>query len=251
MYRDITEIKQFYQSPLGRATSGALRQKIKKFWPDLDEGRDTVAGIGYAIPFLNGAAEAKHFSVMAASLGAGRWPHRAPSRTVVTEDYILPFPEQSLEKLLLVHAVENADYLRELMHEAWRVLKPNGRILMVVPSRSGLWSRADKTPFGHGRPYSMKQMRNFLREAQFTIENHTRALYFFPSHNRLFLAVSHILDVLGEAILPKFGGVILVEASKQLYNMTPLRVRPSEERESWKAAPVPAGFSQITMVKKG
>ncbi len=247
MYRDITEIKQFYQSPLGRLTAAVLRGKIEKFWPDLHAARENVAGIGYAVPYLDDGENMPHFAVMAASLGAGRWPLGAPSRSVVTEDYILPFADESFEKIILVHAVENAEYLRELMQEAWRVLKPNGRVMILVPNRASLWSRLDKTPFGHGRPYSMKQMRNLLRDLQFVIERHTRALYFLPSHNRLLLAASRFLDRFGEALLPKFGGVILVEASKQLYNVTPLRVRPVPEaakRETWNPSPVPAGFSR-------
>src|SRR5689334_11542965 len=108
MYRDITEIKQFYQSPLGRLTAHALKRKIAKFWPELKEARETLAGVGYALPYLNGEQGVPHFAVMAASLGAGRWPQGLPGRTIVTEDYILPFPEQSLEKIILIHAVENA-----------------------------------------------------------------------------------------------------------------------------------------------
>src|SRR5690606_8434420 len=114
---------------------------------------------------------------------------------------------ESFEKIILVHAVENADYLRELMQEVWRVLKPNGRVLILVPNRASLWSRMDKTPFGHGRPYSMKQMRSLLRDLQFVIERHTRALYFLPLHSRLLLAAARFVDRVGEALLPKFGGV--------------------------------------------
>ncbi len=253
MYRDIAEIRQFYQSPLGRFVVSALDKKIRFFWPDLKTDTRLLAGVGYAFPFLNDAPDSKHIAVMAAGLGAQRWPAddgdaTRAGRVVVADDHVLPFAEQSIDRLLLVHAVENADYLRELMAEAWRVLKPNGRMLLVVPSRAGLWSHVDKTPFGHGRPYSMKQMRNLLRAADFVVERHTRALYAPPSHNRLLIRLAPMLDIAGEMLLPKFGGVVLVEASKHLYNVTPILARGGvKPRENWGVEPVPAGFSS----KKG
>ena len=35
---------------------------------------------------------------------------------------------------------------RDLLRELWRVLAPNGRLLLVVPNRRGLWARVDTTP---------------------------------------------------------------------------------------------------------
>lgn len=226
MYRDITEIKQFYHSALGHLTAKMLNRKLKSFWADSIGPDKNVVGIGYPLPFLEKCTHPRNFAIMSATQGVARWPKNGDCRTVLTEDHVLPLADGSVERLLLVHAIENADYLRELMHEVWRVLEPNGRVLLVVPSRAGLWADSDKTPFGHGRPYSMKQIRNLLYNIQFVIENHKRALYFFPSHNRILLAIAPALELLGEAFLPKFGGAIIVEASKQLYNVTPLKVSP-------------------------
>lgn len=243
MYRDITEIRQFYQSALGRKTANILRKKIRVFWPEKLADDQILVGVGFPIPYLQHDFGGKNFAAMGAIQGVTRWPSHAPNRTVLTEDHILPFAEQSIDRLVMVHAIESAEYLRELMQEAWRVLRPNGRVLLIVPSRSGVWARSDKTPFGFGRPYSMKQMRALLRDLQFVIERHERALYFMPSHNRFHLALAGIVEKIGARLLPQLGGVILVEASKQLYNVTPLRVttaKPALET-GWQVEPVPMG----------
>lgn len=242
MYRDITEIKQFYRSALGRLTAQVLSRKLKSFWAEETPSDKNIVGIGYPLPFLERCTHARSFAVMSATQGVTRWPKQGACRTVLTEDHVLPLADASVEKLLLVHAVENADYLRELMHEVWRVLEPNGRVLLVVPSRAGLWADSDKTPFGYGRPYSMKQIRTLLHNLQFVVEGHKRALYFFPSHSRLLLSIAPALEFLGELLLPKFGGVTIVEASKQLYNVTPLKVSPIAPPKPvpvWTTEPVP------------
>lgn len=224
MYRDITEIKQFYRTPLGRAVTKRLRAAIRQFWPQDISGEDNLAGVGYALPFLNSDTDLREFAVMTATQGVVRWPAEGPARVVLTEDHILPLAEQMIARVLLVHAVENAEYLRELMRDVWRVLAPEGRVLLVVPNRAGLWARADKTPFGFGRPYSMKQLRQLLNDLNFVIEHHSHALYLLPSHRPIWRSMSGLFEYLGARFLPKCGGVILVEASKRLYNVTPLPV---------------------------
>lgn len=243
MYRDIAEIRQFYQSALGRKTANILRKKLRLFWPEKLGLDQKLVGVGFPTPYLQHDFGGTSFAVMSATQGVIRWPNHAPNRTVLSEDYILPFAEHSLDRLVFVHAIENAEYLRELMHEAWRVLAPNGRVILIVPNRAGVWARSDKTPFGFGRPYSMKQMRALLRDAQFVIERHERALFFIPSHNRFHLALASLVEKIGQTLLPQLGGVLLVEASKQLYNVTPLRVSAPEKRPVpvWTGDAVPAG----------
>lgn len=245
MYRGVSEIRQFYQSALGRLTSRVLRRKIRLFLTEgaVSKTETTCLAVGYPLPFLDEEA-ANCVAVMSAGQGVERWPRHGLCRTVLTEDHLLPFPDQSMDKILLVHAVENADYLRELMSEVWRVLAPNGRVLLVVPSRSGLWAKSDRTPFGYGRPFSLKQIRQMLFDEQFIIEEARRALYFFPSHSRVLLGLAPLLEMLGAMLVPRLGGVLLVDASKKLYNVTPLRVspltgKPRNKTADWVSEPVP------------
>ena len=56
----------------------------------------------------------------------------------------------------------------EALLEIWRVLVPNGRVIMLVPNRTG-WARRDGTPFGTGRPYSRGQLRRMVKQAGFML----------------------------------------------------------------------------------
>jgi SAM-dependent methyltransferase len=223
MYRDIAEIRQFYQTALGRLTVATLERAFKHHWPEWSDNHTTsLLGVGYALPYLDEQGSA--IAVMPATQGVIRWPAKGANRTVVTEDHLLPFVENAIDRILFVHAIENAEYLRELLHDAWRVLAPNGRMFLIVPNRRGVWARSDKTPFGQGRPYSMKQMRQLLRETDFVIEQHQRALYFFPSHNRVLRWLTPVFEAVLSRLMPKFGGVLMIEASKRLYSVTAIPV---------------------------
>ncbi len=73
-----------------------------------------------------------------------------------------------------------------LMGEMWRVLSPGGRIIVIAPSRSGVWAQMDTTPFGHGQPFSRGQIMNLMRSALFTPVHWGEALY-VPPVRRWFL----------------------------------------------------------------
>ena len=44
------------------------------------------------------------------------------------------------------------------------ILKPNGYFIALVPRRSGLWTRYDNNPFGHGRSYSTTQFKRLIED---------------------------------------------------------------------------------------
>src|ERR1700733_11923658 len=92
----------------------------------------------------------------------------------------LPFPDLLFDRILLVHGFEQADNARRLLREVWRLLKDDGRLIIVVPNRQGLWAYAESTPFGHGQPYSERQLARVLRGLFFKVETKEPALFAPP-----------------------------------------------------------------------
>lgn len=72
----------------------------------------------------------------------------------------LPLPDASIDRLLLMHALENSENTRLLLREVWRVLTPQGRLLAVVPNRRGLWAHLDATPLARATPTRRRSSRD-------------------------------------------------------------------------------------------
>ena len=62
------------------------------------------------------------------------------------------------------HLLEFVEKPLSSIEEAWRILKPNGYFIVVLPRRSGLWSRYDNNPFGYGRSYSSRQFKSLIQD---------------------------------------------------------------------------------------
>ncbi len=222
MNYNIADIRRFYQSRLGRVAARFVNKKIQKLWPDIHDNQ-VVVGFGYATPYLsiNQPNRANYIAAMPMSQGVIRWPWRGPNQTIMCEDYALPFDDQSIDYIILSHIVEHNDDIHALLKEVWRVLKGSGRLLVLVPNRTGLWSRADNTPFGHGQPYSNRQIYQVLKEQQFIPRITKYSLFFPPLDQRFTLSMARIFEWMGPKFFPQLGGIALIEASKQLYCMTP------------------------------
>lgn len=225
MSLDVASLRRFYNGSLGHVVRRQIGKEIRRRWPNV--GGLTIAGLGYAPPYLSGFRRdaACVVSLMPARQGALVWPSSQPCLTTLVEESRWPLNDSSVDRLLAVHCLEQAERLAPLLREAWRVLTPNGRLIVVASNRAGLWARFDSTPFGHGLPFSRSQLEVQLTDALLNPLDWSGALYFPPFDNRVALRAAPALERIGARIPQGVAGVIVVEASKDLIAPIPTAVR--------------------------
>lgn len=217
MWNDIVDLRDFYQTRLGQMARRAIRRRIRQIWPNVRG--DKMLGLGFATPYLRpfqGEAE-RVLAVMPASQGVIHWPPEGDGQVTLADETELPFPDRSIDRLLLVHALESSHHPSMLLREAWRVLSDRGKLLVVVPNRTGLWATSERTPFGLGHPYTASQVTALLREDMFMPGACESVLFFPPSEQRFLLSWAPAIEQLGGKWFSRFPGVLLVEATKQYY----------------------------------
>ncbi|HYM32080.1 MAG TPA: class I SAM-dependent methyltransferase [Candidatus Cybelea sp.] len=221
MRPDVIDLSEFYAGALGQVARRMLRRRIRAIWPNLSG--QWLLGIGYATPYLRPFRDEAErvIAVMPAAQGVRHWPDEGPGLTMLAEETELPLPDYSVDRVLLMHALENSEQVGPSLREIWRVLAPGGRLLVVVPNRRGLWARFEHTPFGHGRPYTRAQITQLLREHEFSPLQSDAALFLPPFRWRVLLRAAGAFERLGERWGPRFAGAILVEAGKQVYALVP------------------------------
>lgn len=216
MQTDVTELRDFYASPLGQVVRRLLSHRIRARWRSAQGS--AMIGLGYAVPFLGPFRQevTRLGALMPSTQGALVWPSKGAVRTVLVEEERLPLPDNAIDRLICVHCLETAERPTQLLREMWRVMSPEGRLLMLVPNRRGVWARTDATPFGQGRPYSRGQLEALLAGALFTPVEWGSALHFPPLKRRVLLRSALAIERVGSRIAPAFAGVIIVEARKEL-----------------------------------
>lgn len=214
---DVVDLKQFYASPLGHVTRRMIAHRILSHMEPA--AGITVAGVGYAIPYLEAWREKAERVVafMPAWQGVMHWPEDGQNAAALADETELPLADSSVELALVVHGLELTEHRRLMLRELWRVLTPQGRCLFVVPNRSGMWARAESTPFGHGRPFSRPQLTQLLKDAMFNPVGWANALYMPPVKRKFVMRSAPVWERMGLAVGAGVPGVIVVDAQKQVF----------------------------------
>jgi len=238
----LASLDSFYAGPLGKKLAQDCARGLARLAPP-GKG-DTIMGFGYTRPYLEqfAGADRRILAFIPAAMvepgkeeknrrrpadDADRRP--APARPApgkgtaaeplpVEEDYKFPLDDAAVDSVLAVHALEFSPDAQTILRELWRVLLPGGRLILIVPNRRGLWAHAEKTPFGHGQPYSRRQLAEALRHNGFDCDEIYEYVHFLPQRDGRVPLASRLYEKLARRFFPCFGGVLIAEAQKRLYN---------------------------------
>ena len=232
MHCDVQELKTFYyRRRLGRAAKTALVDQVTHIWPDVSE--ETVVGFGFAVPVLRPFLEQarRTIALMPGPQGVMPWPHGSPNISVLCQETLWPMADGVADRLILLHGLEGSEHPAALLSEAYRVLSDTGRAILIVPHRGGLWARADATPFGFGRPYSVGQIDALLYEFGFLVQRHSAALFQPPSEKNFWIRTGRVAEKIGQKLSGSFaGGVLVVEFAKEMPPRPNLGLRAAMRR---------------------
>ena len=221
MRLDVTELQEFYSgSELGRTTK-ELINRVLGAKIETDAGSLTI-GFGFACPFLENKfteGENKDFLLlMPSEQGVVSWPEKSKSVSALVDEVSWPVNTSSADLILISHGLEVSDNQDLLLQEVLRVLKDSGKLVIIVPNRTGFWARSDSTPFGYGKPYSISQLTALLQKNQFQIDSITPSLYGFPAKKGYWLKSLLLWEKVGKKLNSFFlGGLLIVEAKKNVF----------------------------------
>ena len=243
MRPDLQDLIHFYASPLGHVARHMIAQRVRSRWGNVRGLR--MAGVGFATPYLRAfKAEAERVvALMPRPQGCVHWPPEGRNIAAMFEEPDLPLPDNSMDCLLAVHCLEMSEDSEGLLREFWRVLCPEGRLMLVVPNRTGLWARADHTPIGAGHPYSEGQITRRLEAAMFSAQASLPCVFMPPVGWRVLLHSAPAWERIGRRAWPALSGVLIIEARKELHGM----IGPAEVRVRARPALRPAGALRPAM----
>jgi SAM-dependent methyltransferase len=199
-------LQGFYQSEVGRRTLDILRAPIDALWPDTSKER--VASLGCGALLLG----SRH-AVSARMTSAQEVPF-----SCLVDSKNKPLPDGDFDRVIALHAVPSACESEPLLCEIARVLKGEGRLLMILPRHGGAWAQNTDTPFGKEPAYSPAQIKRILNDRGFFVARVRRALYAPPSASERGLFSAYEIEKFAPWLFLRFGGgVLLIEAQKRVY----------------------------------
>ena len=155
--------------------------------------------------------------------------------SMVCDFEALPFPDNSLDLVVLPHSLELTPDPHQTLREVERVLRPEGRVVIAGFNPASLWGlrqRAGHAKRGvglgrHGHPYLPRagefigywRLRDWLRLLGFELEAGQFGCYRPPFKSERWLERFAWMDRVGERWWPVLGGVYVLVAVKRVRGM--------------------------------
>lgn len=139
----------------------------------------------------------------------------------------LPIESNSVNLVVLSHALGFTDDPETLLEEVYRILKPGGQLILFGFNRWSWWSVVRHTRKKQGYPwmgkfYSISRAKQWLSGIGYGIISNKSFCFIPPIKKRPQLKVINLLEVLGQVCIPKMGAVHMIYAQKKVAGTTPL-----------------------------
>ena len=98
------------------------------------------------------------------AIGVDIDPNSSADKIHDLEKFPYPFPDNSADLIFAKHILEHLQNPRVLVQEAFRILKPGGKLIMEVPHRTSYVAYSD---LEHNRYFSYYTFRSLVGEENF------------------------------------------------------------------------------------
>jgi SAM-dependent methyltransferase len=233
---DIDTFDEWLASPLGRYVAAREQAIFDRVLPDLFGFY--ALQLGVASMSLLSSSRVTHKFTLAWDTNAG----------VLAEPDQLPFAENQFDVIVLPHTLEFQALPHEVLREVFRVLRPEGRLLMTGFSPYSLYGI--KRYFGRERsgPWagefiSLSRAKDWLTLLGFDIVGGQLDCFNVPANNETTLQRLSGLESAGERWWPFAGSVYFLHAVKRVAGVRLLKpnwVRAPRRKRSVVAVPTRA-----------
>jgi SAM-dependent methyltransferase len=181
-------------------------------------------------------------------LRANRMPQRwVAGRDLLLDFDALPFEANSLDLLVLPHTLETAPDPHHRLREAHRVLRPEGRLMVLGLNPASLWGLRQRMGGSflplEGEFLGYWRLRDWLQLLGFEIAEARFGCWRPPLQREAWLARWGIMDRLGATWWPVFGAVYFLHAIKRVHGMRLVGLARSNGKR--RAAPAVALPSKV------
>ncbi|GHT94065.1 methyltransferase type 11 [Betaproteobacteria bacterium] len=137
----------------------------------------------------------------------------------------LPIASQSVDLLLLPHVLEFHPEPHQILREAHRILRPEGRLFILGFNPLSLWGLTRSLPGRvrgqpkNGQYLSVLRLRDWLKLLNFEVDRGAFGIYVPPCKSETWLRRWHFMELAGDRWWGFTGSVYMLRAIKRVAGM--------------------------------
>ncbi len=178
-----------------------------------------------------------------------------PPANVIADPHGLPFAENEFDLIIIPHALEFTEDPHLMLREAYRVIRPEGQIVIAGFNPFSLYGAKryfgrGLTPPWNGNFIALYRLKDWLTLLGFDVVGGRLDGYAPPFRNRKWLERCRFFESVGDRWWPIGGGVYFLRATKHVNGMR-LLTPAFQRRERRKKALTPARAREGLSASKG
>jgi SAM-dependent methyltransferase len=207
-----TTLAAWFESPLGRYVLAREQDWFDRTVTDIFGFQAIQVGLPNC-PLLAQSRVAAHWTV-------DLWP---PAQ-ILADPLWLPFPENSLDLIVMPHALEFTSDPHQLLREAYRAMRSEGQIVISGFNPFSLFGakryfgRSQASPW-NGSFIALYRLKDWLALLGFEVTGGGLDCYVPPFANETWRARCEFFEAAGDRWWPIAGGVYYLRATKKVLGM--------------------------------
>ena len=170
---------------------------------------------------------------------------------MVAKGEAIPLTSESVDLVLLHHALDYSSYQHQLLREVSRVLIAGGHVVIIGFNPISSWGIRTRFP-GHkkapwqGRLLSTLRITDWLKLLDFQVEQVRYGAYSLPINSPGVIRYSSLLDKLATRLNWPTGGIYMIAARKQVLPLTPIQTSWREFASAHVGLPIAENITRVS-----
>ena len=148
----------------------------------------------------------------------------------VANNEALPLQSDSVDAVLIHHALDYTPDSHRLLRESARVLMPGGKLVIIGFNPMSSWGMRKLFRWRNTRPWdaryiSSSRVQDWLKLLDFSIDRVEHCAYLLPVKHTRFVNAAHQFEAFGKRFNAPLGAVYVIVACKQVMPVTPILPR--------------------------
>lgn len=213
-----SQVETWFQSPQGKAVFKAEQEVIHGALEQLFGYHILQLGFSEKHSLIDNSPIG-HKITFSASLGVGS--------QIVANNEELPLSRDSVDVVVMHHALDFAENSHGVLREAARVLRPGGHMLIVGFNPYSFWGawkifkRRKHIPW-RGKFISKGRVCDWLKLLDLHIDSISYGLHFFPLNMSELISRAEGFEKFGNKLRSPFGGAYFIHCVNQSVPITPI-----------------------------
>jgi len=177
--------------------------------------------------------------------------HTDKDHGIVAKGEAIPLASESVDLVLLHHALDFSSSQHQLLREVSRILIAGGCIVIIGFNPFSSWGIRTRFPGQkkhpwQGRLLSANRITDWLKLLEFQVEQVRYGAYSLPINSPGVIKYSGLLDNIATKLNWPSGGVYMISAKKQVLPLTPIQTSWRDMASSHVGLPIAENITRVS-----